>query len=106
MNGTFLSGATPGNIYSMPLTVGSWIVIGNAFFPNVTLYASLSISSTSNTNDTYSYISIPITGTASTSINITRCVNVTSGTVTVYLIGVSGGNVTVTSPSFYAFRIG
>ncbi len=102
ISGTFITGVTPGNIYSMSLTPGSWIIVGNANFPSATS-GTLSISETSNTNNYNSYVSIPVSGTIA--INITRCVNITSST-TYYLIGTSGNNITLTLTTFYAFRIG
>ena len=101
--GTFLSGTTPGNIYSIPLTAGSWILVGNAYFPSATIQVQLSISVTTNTLDTFSMSMIGTSGTHA--LNITRCVNVSSSQ-TWYLVATSGNNVTVTTPSFYAYRIG
>ena len=51
-------------------------------------------------------MSIPVSSTVSCFINLTRCVTITSGTQTWYLVGTSGNNITLINTTFYAARIG
>ncbi len=99
--GTFIGATAPGNIYSLLLPAGSWILVGNAIFPSTT-FCQLSISATSNTIDNFTLAGIASAG----GLNITRCINVSGANQSWYLVGNSGTTVSVTSPSFYAYRIG
>ena len=88
----------------MTLSVGSWIMIGNAYFPSATTYTLLSISNTSGLPDNYS-ISI-VQGSGNIALNVVRATVITSGTQTWYLIGQTGSSITLSQSSFYATRVG
>jgi hypothetical protein len=92
------------NTYSISLSAGSWIIIGNGYFPSVTTFSLLSISNTSATFDNFSMSLVQASGNIA--LNVTRCINVTSGTQTWYLVGQTNVTLTLSQSSFYAIRIG
>jgi len=97
-------GTSTTNIYSITLPIGSWIIIGNAYFPSATTFSLLSISNISGTSDNYS-ISI-VQGSGNIALNVVRGIVITSGTQTWYLIGQTGVSITLSQSSFYAYRVG
>ena len=97
---TLTSYASPGNIAYISLSAGSWIIIGNLFFPGTT-YAQLSITTTSNTLDNNSAVQ-----TANGYLNITRGVVIASGNPTYFLYANSNTAVTTAYASLYAVRVG
>ena len=94
--GTALGTTTPGNINSISLTAGAWIIIANLFYPGTT-FREMSISATSNAIDTNSVFSESGAG----SFHLTRGVVITA-TTTYYLVATSIPSVTTQNQVFYA----
>ncbi len=99
-----LSANTFTNIFFISLSAGSWIIVGNAYFPSATTYSLLSISATTGQADNYSQVITP--GNGNTCINVTRCITITSGNPTWFLVAQTGSALTISQSSFYAHRIG
>ena len=103
VNGTGVGTTTPGNIASISLTAGSWIIFANLYFPAHTS-REMSISATSNTIDNNSQIQV--NGSTGTGVsNLSRGVVLTS-TTPYYLVAISTPSVTTQNTFFYAVRVG
>ena len=100
--GTLLSSSASGNILSISLTTGSWIVFGNLYFPICTS-KEISISATSNNVDQSS--AMLFGGSTGGSIAISRAVNVATSQ-TWYLVAITAPTVNIQNPTFYAYRVG
>ena len=100
----FLNAGTFTSTYSISLSPGTWIIIGNGYFPSVTTFSLLSISNTTGTPDNFSMSLVQASGNMA--LNVTRCVNIASGNQTWYLIGQTYSSLTLSQSSFYAVRIG
>ena len=103
-NGTFVAYTSPGNIYSLALTTGSWIIFATAYFPGVTNFAALYISAISSTADNYGGSTIP--GNGGIGFSISRGVNITSANQTWYVVANSGSTITTQFVGAYAIRVG
>ena len=96
--------ATPNTIQSISLVPGNWIIFGDAFFQNGVTFASLSISATNNSNDTFFQVAGQSVG-GSPVLNISRGVPLTN-TTPFYLVAQANTAANVSSIMFYAIRIG
>jgi len=100
---TSLGTTTPGNINSISLTAGSWIIFANLYYPSHT-FREMSISVTSNTIDNTSQIQV--TGSTGSGVShLSRAVTSVSAS-TYYLVATSTPSLTVQNVIFYAIRVG
>jgi len=89
----------------MSLPIGTWLIIANLYFPGITSFATLSISSTSNAVDNYG--AATSLGNGGIGVNVTRVVNL-SAAQTWYIVANSNSNnpVTTQSAGLAVVRIG
>ena len=92
--------SSPGSINYISLSAGSWIIIGNLYFPTNT-FRELSIS-TSTAIESNSVN----TGSGSGSMTAVRGVVIASGNPTYFLVANSTPSITVQNVIFYAIRVG
>jgi len=97
-------GTSPTSVQSISLSVGSWAISGNAYFPSAVSYSILSICNSNNVIDYNSAQSSASGG--SVALNIVRPININAGTQTWYLVAGTGSSNIVQYVQLYAFRIG
>ena len=100
---TFISFSSPGNLYSIILTTGVWLITGHAYFP--TTNGELSINSVSGNFDPNVQVGLSNSPNGA-SIIITTVKKVTAASQTYYLISSSITNTTLQYTTFDAYRIG
>jgi hypothetical protein len=100
---TFVGFSSPGNIYSFSLPIGNWLIVATLYFPGITTFATLSISSTSNAVDNYG--AATSLGNGGIGLNVTRVVNL-SAAQTWYIVANSNNAVTTQSAGLSVVRIG
>jgi hypothetical protein len=97
---------SPTSIYSMTLGVGNWIVNGNLKMPASSTSAGLSISQTNNLSDDNCATFISTSSVNGFIFNVSKVINITSGTQTWYLIAYNIIGQTAANGAFDAIRVG
>ena len=87
----------------MTLPIGNWLVVANLYFPGITSFASLSISSTSNAIDNYG--AATSIGNGGIGLCVSRVLNL-SASQTWYVVANSSNAVTTSYAGLSVVRIG
>jgi hypothetical protein len=90
----------------MTLGVGNWIVNGNLKMPASSTSAGLSISQTNNLSDDNCAIFTSASSVNGFILNVSKIINITSGTQTWYLVGYNIIGQTAANGVFDAVRVG
>ena len=102
---TTLTGSAPNNLYQVSLIPGIWLIQGNVRYATPGTFINLSISATSLTFDQDATVLVSTAGITAPIQQVSRIVNITSGTPIWYLVSGCQIGTVVTNVVFNVYRL-